>query len=486
MVNADEIAEQERFVHDARQIAAALVEARVAPEARARDPLPVSVEAIADLVARRADAAAVGAACHDTKTAVVARFGLRTAPAGRPKLEMARTLYTQSCALCHGPHGDAQTERARELRPPPANFHDPETRAKLSPYRVYNTLTFGVSGTSMASFESLTPEERWALAFYVLSLAHEGEAGSEGAAAQMPFSEVAALSDEEILAALRLQGYADPERGLTHLRTVVPFQEPQMAAGVAETRTRVRQATAAYFDGQARQADRLLLDAYLQGFEPMEPRLRARDPQGTSALEKEFHALRSAIGRGEAKDVVRAASLGLERHLGLLAEPNRTVFPFAAALLIYLREGFEAALLVGGLLAAVRRFGHAEGARYVHGGWMAALPAGILTWWVVDRLVALGPAQRELIEAGTALLAAVVLFCVSFWLISKAESRRWTDYLKRTVAASLTKRNMAVLAVMSFLAVYREAAETVLFTEVLLLDAADQRAQVWGGAAASR
>jgi high-affinity iron transporter len=136
------------------------------------------------------------------------------------------------------------------------------------------------------------------------------------------------------------------------------------------------------------------------------------------------------------------------------------------------------------LLAAVRRFGHAEGARYVHGGWMAALAAGVLTWWVVDRLVALGPAQRELIEAGTALLAAVVLFCVSFWLISKAESRRWMDYLKRTVAASLTRRNMAVLAVMSFLAVYREAAETVLFTEVLLLDAADQRGQVWGGAAA--
>jgi high-affinity iron transporter len=482
VVNADELAEQQRFVHDARQIAAALLETRVAAAERAGDPLPRSVEAIADLVGRHAEPTEVAAACRAAKAAVVERFGLRTAPAGRPQLEPARALYAQSCAICHGPRGDAQTERGRELHPAPANFLDPETRQKLSPYRVYNTLTFGVSGTSMASFESLTAEERWSLAFYVLSLAHAGEAASESAA--MPFNDAASMSDEEILAALRREGRPAPERDLAFLRTVLPFQEPQVAAGVTETRARVRQATAAYFAGEARQADRLLLDAYLQGFEPMEARLRARDPQGTAGLEQEFHALRASIGRGEPRDSVRTAALRLERRLSALAEPQRTVFPFAAALLIYLREGVEAALLVGGLLAAVRRFGHAEAARYVHGGWVAALPAGVVTWWVLDRLVALGPAQRELIEAGTALLAALVLFTVSFWMISKAESRRWMEYLKRTVTASLSRRNRLVLVSMSFLAVYREAAETVLFTEALLLDAADQRGQVWAGAAA--
>jgi len=82
----------------------------------------------------------------------------------------------------------------------------------------------------------------------------------------------------------------------------------------------------------------------------------------------------------------------------------------------------------------------------------------------------------------TALLAAAVLFWVSFWMISKAESRRWMEYLRRSVASSLDRKNRLLLGSMAFLAVYREAAETVLFTQALLLEAADQTRQVWLGA----
>jgi high-affinity iron transporter len=113
---------------------------------------------------------------------------------------------------------------------------------------------------------------------------------------------------------------------------------------------------------------------------------------------------------------------------------------------------------------------------------MAAVPAGLVTWWVFGRLAALGAAPRELVEAVTALLAAVVLFWVSFWLISKAESRRWMAYLKTNIAAGLERRNLLVLSIMAFLAAYREAAETVLFTQALLLESPHARSQVWAGA----
>ena len=73
-------------------------------------------------------------------------------------------------------HGRRATRRRpRPLDPRPASFREPARLAALSPYRVYNTLTFGVPGTGMASFESLSPSDRWALAFYVLRLGHEGE-----------------------------------------------------------------------------------------------------------------------------------------------------------------------------------------------------------------------------------------------------------------------------------------------------------------------
>ena len=87
-------------------------------------------------------------------------------------------------------------------------------------------------------------------------------------------------------------------------------------------------------------------------------------------------------------------------------------------------------------------------------------------------------------EAVVALLAAAVLFSMSFWMISKVESRRWMAYLRKRLEQTLTRRNVAALALVSFLAVYREAAETVLFTQALLLDSRARGRQVWLGAAA--
>jgi high-affinity iron transporter len=108
----------------------------------------------------------------------------------------------------------------------------------------------------------------------------------------------------------------------------------------------------------------------------------------------------------------------------------------------------------------------------------------VLTWWALDHLITLGADSRELMEAAVALAAAAVLFSVSFWMISKAESRHWMAYLRKNLEQSLTRKNLAVLAGLAFLAVYREAAETILFTQALLLEAGAQRLQVWGGAAA--
>src|SRR4029077_20112199 len=115
---------------------------------------------------------------------------------------------------------------------------------------------------------------------------------------------------------------------------------------------------------------------------------------------------------------------------------------------------------------------------------VAALPAGLATWCLFQRVVSVRADQRELVEAGVALLAAAVLFSVSFWMISKIEARRWTGYLRRRLEESLDGRHLLLLAGLSFLAVYREAAETVLFTQALLLESGAQRVHVWAGAAA--
>ena len=100
------------------------------------------------------------------------------------------------------------------------------------------------------------------------------------------------------------------------------------------------------------EADRLVLDAYLQGFEPLEPRLRARDAAATLEVEAAFRDLRAAIRRGDAGRVRRRGRRS--SWTTWPAWPERAgapVVPFIAAFLIYFREGVEAALLVGALLA---------------------------------------------------------------------------------------------------------------------------------------
>jgi high-affinity iron transporter len=245
----------------------------------------------------------------------------------------------------------------------------------------------------------------------------------------------------------------------------------------------IGQARQTFADGRPDDADRVAIDAYLQGFEPLEARLRARDPGATAEVEGAFRDLRAAISRGDAAGVD-----GQARRLDALlaADPGRgrPFVPFVAAFLIYLREGLEAALLVGALLAGVRRLGRPDARLYVHAGWLAALPAGLATWWLFQRVVSVGADQRELVEAGVALLAAVVLFFVSFWMISKIEARRWTGYLRRRLEDSLNGRRLMLLAGLSFLAVYREAAETVLFTQALLLEGRGHAGHVGAGAVA--
>jgi len=477
VVSADEYDEQVHFADEARTMAAAL-----APTAPA--PADGLLSLVADVEARvraRADAPEVARACRAARDEAVALFRLRTMPTRRPSLAGAEPLYAVACAACHGATGEADTERARALDPAPPAFRDPARRAELSPFRAYNALTFGVPGTAMPSFDGLSPAERWDLAFYVLRLGHAGEPARGPVAVTL--ADMATRSDREMREVLRREHQSDPDGALAWVRREGAFLEAPTGVGIDRTRAMLRKAVASFAAGRAGEADRAVLDAYLEGFEPLEPRLRARDPVATADTEGAFRDLRAALKRGDDK-AVRSAASGLDSRLaGLAGDARRPAVPLLAAFLIYFREGVEAALLVGALLAGVRKLGRAEAVRYIHAGWLAALPAGLATWWITARVIAISSDARELVEAVVALMAAAVLFSVSFWMISKAESRHWMAYLKRRLER-LSGRNVLLLSGLSFLAVYREAAETVLFTQALVLESEAQRMQVWMGAAA--
>jgi high-affinity iron transporter len=313
-----------------------------------------------------------------------------------------------------------------------------------------------------------------------------GHAGPRpGRVAAFGLDELARSTDAELRE--RLRGAVEPREvgaALAFLRTEAPFVAPSASEGIAMARTFLDRADVAYREGRTGDAERALVDAYLKGFEPLEPTLIARDPDLVQELESAFGELRRSIALRVAAQEFSGQVASLERRLHDAVGGARVLTPFLSAFVVVLREGVEAALLIAALLAGARRLGRAHAARGIHVGWIAALPAGVLTWWVFDRLVRAGAAQRELVEALVTLAAAVVLFSVSSWMLSRTNPRRWSDGVQRSLTNSLGAATPWPVIGLAFLAVYREAAETVLFLQAILLDARGAESQVWAGGAA--
>lgn len=141
----------------------------------------------------------------------------------------------------------------------------------------------------------------------------------------------------------------------------------------------------------------------------------------------------------------------------------------ASAFLILLREGFEAILILAAIYAALRRTGQQHAARFVHAGWIGALAAGALTWLMAARFITFHEEDREVLEGVMAVLSAAMLLYVGYWLHSNAHAERWQAYLQARLQSSTASAAVWPLVSLSFLAVYREAFETILFYEALWL-----------------
>ncbi|GHU91681.1 hypothetical protein AGMMS49925_07390 [Deltaproteobacteria bacterium] len=154
---------------------------------------------------------------------------------------------------------------------------------------------------------------------------------------------------------------------------------------------------------------------------------------------------------------------------------------FVASLLVLLREGFEAILVVAAIAVYLIRSGNKSLTKVVYKSAAAAVAASAFLAVALQKLFSISGAGQEMVEGFTMLLAVAVLFFVSNWMVSKAESEAWKNYIKDKVAAAATTGSVAALAAASFLAVFREGAETILFYQALLADTKDHMGMLWFG-----
>ena len=348
-------------------------------------------------------------------------------------------------------------------------------------FGLYNTITLGIKGTAMTGFAPLGEAQRWALAFYVSTLATpaaERERGAllwKGGAGRGELRDLRALvmaTPKEVAARAGGDGVAV----LAYLRG-----DPGALAAIRESpldlSVRVLgESLAAYRQGDAARAHQFAITSYLEGFELVEAQLSAVDGGLKSRVEAEMLRYRNLIQsraprdavETEARTILALLETARQRLDAARLSPATT---FTSALVILLREGLEAILVLAALVAMLIKSGRREALRYVHAGWIAALALGAVTWLTASYVVALSGASREVTEGVTALLAAVMLLYVGFWMHRHAHAARWKAFIETQVQAALSGRTRWALASIAFLAVYREAFETVLFYQALWIEA---------------
>ena len=459
-----EVEEARLFLGEAKRTAALLPDA-VVPGAIAE--LEVALGFVARLESPDSLDAAVGRLTELLSSTL--QVALVEIPDRPPALARGEELYRRECRSCHG---DRTTDpAAAALDPPPTDLTDHALLADATPLAFYQRITIGVAGTAMPAFETRLPAaDRWALALYATTLRQEQPAGEVPPELQS-FASTAELDDGQILAAL------GPDADRATLAAVRSFQlaepeRPGNAAVFATVRAKVGESERLAAVGEHDAAVAAAFDAYL-AFEEVERTVRAKNPGLASELEAAFATLRTRVAGGatttELDAVHRDLLGGLERAERVIGDDLSPINLFLQSLMIMIREGLEAILIIGALMAFLVKVGAGHRRRDIHIGVGAAVALSLLTAVLLETVFQLTPANREVLEAITMLVAVGVLFYVSYWLLSKMEVQRWTAFVKERVQVAVTGGSAFALASAAFLAVYREGFETVLFYKALFV-----------------
>ena len=206
------------------------------------------------------------------------------------------------------------------------------------------------------------------------------------------------------------------------------------------------------------------LGAIILAWPSVEGAIAAKSPEAYTAIEVDLSRAAGAL-KAQPADLpeAEAAIERLRENLAPFTTAARyTVFDAAA---IILREGLEALLVIVALLAFLDRSGNSDKRRWIWTGALVGVLVSFITAFALQALFSRASAghNREVIEGITGLIAAGLLFYVSYWLHSKSSLRAWQAYIDTRTTKALARGSVFSLALLSFLAVFREGAETTVF-----------------------
>ncbi len=367
-------------------------------------------------------------------------------PSTPVSLENGKNIYVSRCSVCHGMTGKGDGPIAAQLDPAPAVLADPEITgdANTVAYDNFQVINVGIANTAMIGWADLLPEtDLWDVTYYIRTFSNES--------VQLPPAGGSAV----VVAA----GNAD---AAAQLAEVV----------ISESRGLLQQSLDAFREGKTEQAADLAFDAYLS-YERIESGLVNKRKELGLKLESNFNRLKAEIRRNAPQDLVESVAseidADLETGVAVLKEKVGFTGLFIQSFSIIVREGFEAILIIAALIAFLVKSRNQDKVKAIYIGVLVGIVGSFITAYVVHEVLHLTPASQEVLEGWIMLIAVVVLFWVSYWLVSKIEAEKWQAYITQKMKTAVTTGSAFALGGAAFLSVYREGFETVLFYKALYL-----------------
>ncbi len=450
------------------------------PDSPARSTIRERIQQLQELIRQKSDASEIATLAADLRQLLTDHYRLPVVPSRPPDPDQAQQLFADQCAACHGAQGRGDGPLARALDPPPTDFTDAQRYRQRTLYGLYSTISLGVEGTAMKAYTGLTDDQRWSLAFLAGSLATDDAQRQAGRQQWLDTPELQARwSLQRLTTSTPAEIEAEDGPAGAAVMAWLRSQPGTLFSGANSgkaldlAREQLRAALSSYRAGDRQLAHRQAVTAYLEGFELTEGNLDAVNRELRLAIEQGMTDFRQGIKHGLAIEQLEALQQRLDRQLQQAAQLLTTTrlspaTAFASALVILLREGLEAILVIAALAAFLVKTGRREGLRYLGLGIAAALGLGALTWWA-SSMIEISGAGRELTEGLAALFAALMLFYVGFWMHSKTSAAQWRGFIQGSIEKALGQGALWGLSSLAFIAVYREIFESVLFYQALWL-----------------
>lgn len=206
------------------------------------------------------------------------------------------------------------------------------------------------------------------------------------------------------------------------------------------------------------------LQEFISVWPSVEGEIRTRNGSLYTQLENQVPVIAGKLTSKKADLTELQTKLKEYKHSIELMQ-KKTSYTIWDAALIMLREGLEALLIVTALIAFLRKAKVPNQEKWI---WLGAFLGLIMSIAAAVGITmafssSTAGANREIIEGVTGIVAVVMMIGVGAWLHQKSNIQIWNRYINKQMGAALSKGSIFSMALVSFFAIFREGAETVIF-----------------------